>query len=100
MSRLGRKESGRRLHGAPKESGHIEGIITHLDEHTCRLKIGSDSYPLVTLTIAMPDIEFEVGRRRGCACVSMRSQGGSPAPKPSSKGLCSRLVWTNFWQNP
>ena len=60
MSRLGRKESGRRLHGAPKKSGHFEGIITHLDEHTGRLETGSDSYPLVTLTIGMLDVEFEV----------------------------------------
>jgi hypothetical protein len=60
MSRLGRKESGRRLHGVPKKSGHIEGIITHLAERTCRLETGSNSYPLVTLTIGMLDVEFEV----------------------------------------
>ncbi|WP_019926289.1 YafY family protein [Nocardia sp. BMG111209] len=41
-------------------AGRIEGIVTPIDEHTCRLEMGSDSYALVALVVGMLDVEFEV----------------------------------------
>jgi len=41
-------------------AGRVEGIVTPIDEHTCRLEMGSDSYALVALVVGMLDIEFEV----------------------------------------
>ena len=50
-----------RVHVPAEElTGRIEGIITPLDEHSCRLEMGSDSYALVALAIGMLDVEFEV----------------------------------------
>jgi predicted DNA-binding transcriptional regulator YafY len=50
-----------RVH-APAEdlAGRVEGIVTPIDEHTCRLEMGSDSYALVALVVGMLDVEFEV----------------------------------------
>ncbi|WP_018501150.1 helix-turn-helix transcriptional regulator [Parafrankia discariae] len=41
-------------------AGRVEGIVTPVDEHTCRLEMGSDSYPLVALVVGMLDVEFDV----------------------------------------
>ncbi|MFF0494229.1 helix-turn-helix transcriptional regulator [Nocardia sp. NPDC004068] len=41
-------------------AGRVEGIVTPIDDHTCRLEMGSDSYPLVVLAVGMLDVEFEV----------------------------------------
>lgn len=41
-------------------AGRIEGIVTPIDEHSCRLEMGSDSYALVALVVGMLDVEFEV----------------------------------------
>ncbi|MQY30630.1 helix-turn-helix transcriptional regulator [Nocardia aurantia] len=41
-------------------AGRIEGIVTPIDERTCRLEMGSDSYALVALVVGMLDVEFEV----------------------------------------
>ncbi|NKY46046.1 helix-turn-helix transcriptional regulator [Nocardia cerradoensis] len=41
-------------------AGRIEGLVTPIDEHTCRLEMGSDSYALVALAVGMLDVEFEV----------------------------------------
>ncbi len=41
-------------------AGRVEGIVTPIDEHTCRLEMGSDSYALVALVVGMLDVEFEV----------------------------------------
>ena len=41
-------------------AGRVEGIVTPIDEHACRLELGSDSYALVALVIGMLDVEFEV----------------------------------------
>ncbi|RMI32385.1 helix-turn-helix transcriptional regulator [Nocardia stercoris] len=41
-------------------AGRLQGIVTPIDEHTCRLEMGSDSYPLVALTVAALDVDFEV----------------------------------------
>jgi predicted DNA-binding transcriptional regulator YafY len=38
----------------------VEGIVTPIDEHTCRLEMGSDSYALAALVIGMLGVEFEV----------------------------------------
>ncbi|MFI6996356.1 helix-turn-helix transcriptional regulator [Nocardia sp. NPDC050175] len=40
--------------------GRVEGLVTPIDEHTCRLEMGSDSYALVALVVGMLDVEFEV----------------------------------------
>jgi len=50
-----------RVH-APAEdlAGRVEGIVTPIDEHTCRLEMGTDSYALVALVIGMLNVEFEV----------------------------------------
>ncbi|MEY9935458.1 putative DNA-binding transcriptional regulator YafY [Catenulispora sp. GP43] len=50
-----------RVHVPAEElTGRVEGIITPIDERTCRLEMGSDSYALVALVIGMLDVEFEV----------------------------------------
>lgn len=41
-------------------AGRVEGIVTPIDEHTCRLEMGSDSYALAALVVGMLDVEFEV----------------------------------------
>ncbi len=41
-------------------AGRVEGIVTPLDEHTCRLEMGSDSHALVALVVGMLNVEFEV----------------------------------------
>ncbi len=41
-------------------ASRVEGIVTPIDEHTCRLEMGSDSYALVALVVGMLDVEFEV----------------------------------------
>ena len=41
-------------------AGRVEGIVTPIDEHTCRLEMGSDSYALVALVVGMLAVEFEV----------------------------------------
>lgn len=41
-------------------AGRIEGIVTPIDERTCRLEMGSDSYALVAMAVGMLDVEFEV----------------------------------------
>lgn len=41
-------------------AGRVEGIVTPVDEHTCRLEMGSDSYALVALVVGLLDAEFEV----------------------------------------
>lgn len=41
-------------------AGRVEGIVTPVDERTCRLEMGSDSYALVALVVGMLDVEFEV----------------------------------------
>lgn len=50
-----------RVH-APAEdlAGRAEGIVTPIDEHTCRLEIGTDSYALAALAIGMLNVEFDV----------------------------------------
>ncbi|WP_063009227.1 helix-turn-helix transcriptional regulator [Nocardia kruczakiae] len=45
---------------AERLAGRIEGLVTPIDEHTCRLEMGSDSYALVALAVGMLDVEFEV----------------------------------------
>ncbi|TCJ89913.1 helix-turn-helix transcriptional regulator [Nocardia alba] len=47
---------------APAEdlAGRVDGIVTPIDEHTCRLEMGSDSYDMVALVVGMLDVEFEV----------------------------------------
>ncbi|MBF6243896.1 YafY family transcriptional regulator [Nocardia elegans] len=45
---------------AEQLAGRIEGLVTPIDEHTCRLEMGSDSYALVALVVGMLDVEFEV----------------------------------------
>jgi predicted DNA-binding transcriptional regulator YafY len=47
---------------APAEdlAGRVEGIVTPIDDHTCRLEMGSDSYALAALVVGMLDAEFEV----------------------------------------
>ncbi|WP_216903025.1 hypothetical protein [Nocardia alni] len=45
---------------ADQLTGRIEGIITPIDDHICRLEMGSDSYALVALVVGMLDVEFEV----------------------------------------
>ena len=50
-----------RVHVAAEDlAGRVEGIITPIDEHACRLEMGSDSYALVALVVGMMDVEFEV----------------------------------------
>ncbi|MFD4403111.1 helix-turn-helix transcriptional regulator [Nocardia sp. NPDC058499] len=41
-------------------AGRVDGIVTPIDEHTCRLEMGSDSYALVARVMSMLDVEFEV----------------------------------------
>ncbi|RKT85224.1 Predicted DNA-binding transcriptional regulator YafY, contains an HTH and WYL domains [Saccharopolyspora antimicrobica] len=47
---------------APAEDveGRIDGIVTPVDESTCRLELASDSYDLVALAMGMLDVDFEV----------------------------------------
>lgn len=40
--------------------GRIDGIVTPVDESTCRVELASDSYDLVALAMGMLDIDFEV----------------------------------------
>ncbi|WP_028479847.1 YafY family protein [Nocardia sp. CNY236] len=50
-----------RVHAPAEEfAGRVEGIVTPIDERTCRLEMGSDSYAVVALVIGMLDVEFEV----------------------------------------
>lgn len=50
-----------RVHARAEDlTGRVEGLITPIDEHTCRLEMGSDSYALVALVVGMLDVEFEV----------------------------------------
>jgi predicted DNA-binding transcriptional regulator YafY len=50
-----------RVH-APAEdlADRVEGIVTPVDEHTCRLEMGLDSYELAALVVGLLDVEFEV----------------------------------------
>jgi predicted DNA-binding transcriptional regulator YafY len=41
-------------------AGRVEGIVTPIDEHNCRLEMGSDSYALAALVVGLLDAEFEV----------------------------------------
>ncbi|MBF6507748.1 YafY family transcriptional regulator [Nocardia farcinica] len=40
--------------------GRIDGIVTPVDESTCRVELASDSYDLVALVVGMLDVDFEV----------------------------------------
>lgn len=50
-----------RVH-APAEAlaGRAQGIVTPIDEHTCRLEMATDSYTLAALAIGMLDLDFDV----------------------------------------
>ena len=68
---------------AERLAGRIEGLVTPIDEHTCRLEMGSDSYALVALAVGMLDMEFEVesppelvGHLRALAGRFTRAAGG------------------------
>ncbi|MDA3625902.1 YafY family protein [Saccharopolyspora sp. WRP15-2] len=41
-------------------SSRIDGIVTPVDDSTCRLELASDSYDLVALVVGMLDVDFEV----------------------------------------
>ncbi|MGW1676943.1 helix-turn-helix transcriptional regulator [Saccharopolyspora sp. NPDC002376] len=41
-------------------NSRIDGIVTPVDESTCRLELASDSYDLVALVVGMLDADFEV----------------------------------------
>lgn len=45
---------------AEQLASRIEGLVTPIDEYTCRLEMGADSYALVALVVGMLDVEFEV----------------------------------------
>ncbi len=50
-----------RLHApATQITGHIDGIVTPIDTHTCRLELATDSFALVALVLGMLDVDFEV----------------------------------------
>ncbi len=45
---------------ATQITGHVDGIVTPIDEHTCRLELASESFGLVALVIGLLDVDFEV----------------------------------------
>ncbi len=45
---------------ATQITGHVDGIVTPIDEHTCRLELASDSFALVALVLGILDVDFEV----------------------------------------
>ncbi len=50
-----------RLHApAAQITGRVGGIVTPIDERTCRLELASDSYDLVALVVGMLDVDFDV----------------------------------------
>ena len=51
----------RALVHAPAEevAGRIDGIVTPVDEHTCRLELATDSYALAAAVVGMLDVDFE-----------------------------------------
>jgi predicted DNA-binding transcriptional regulator YafY len=40
--------------------GRVDGTVTPIDEHTCRLELASDSLDLVALVVGLLDVAFEV----------------------------------------
>lgn len=50
-----------RVHVPAEElTGRVEGVVTPVDRHTCRLEMGTENYALVALVVGMLDVEFEV----------------------------------------
>jgi len=45
---------------ATQITGLVDGIVTPIDAHTCRLELASDSFALVALVLGMLDVDFKV----------------------------------------
>lgn len=52
---------------ATQITGRVEGIVTPIDDQTCRLELASDSFDLVALVIGMLDVDFQVESPRELA---------------------------------
>jgi predicted DNA-binding transcriptional regulator YafY len=50
-----------KVHAAAAElEGRVQGILTAIDDETCRLELASDSYDMVVFVLSMLDVAFEV----------------------------------------
>lgn len=50
-----------KIHAPASElAGRVEGEVTSIDAHTCRLELASDSYDVVAFVVGMLDVPFEV----------------------------------------
>ncbi|GAB2917851.1 YafY family protein [Micromonospora polyrhachis] len=50
-----------RLHVSAAEiAGRVDGVVTAIDDRTCRVDLATDSFDMVAFVLAMLDVEFEV----------------------------------------
>jgi len=50
-----------RLHAPVTEiAGRVDGIVTAIDDRTCRVELTSDSFDMIAFVLAMLDVDFEV----------------------------------------
>jgi acyl carrier protein len=50
-----------RVHApAAQITGRVDGIVTPIDDHTCRLELASDSLDLAALVVGLLNVAFDV----------------------------------------